>query len=83
MHPNEGSAQMTFDDRKGNTRETALREMSESNGSTVSFGDLLGGRSPAERIAFLAGQAPAEPSATPAGPRPRVYRNYTRRLRDK
>ena len=73
---------MTFDDQTSTRDQGASLQKPEGSGSTAFLGDLLGGRSPAERIAFLAGQAPAEPSATPAGPRPRVYRNYTRRLRD-
>ena len=73
---------MTFDDQTSVRDQGAPPQKSEGSGSTVFLGDLLGGRSPAERIAFLAGQAPAEPSAPPAAPRPRVYRNYTRLLRD-
>jgi hypothetical protein len=48
----------------------------------VVLGNLLGGRSPAERLAFLARPAPAETPASPAEPRSKVVRNYTRRLRD-
>jgi hypothetical protein len=78
-----GIAQVTFDEQTGSTRDQGPQEMSESNGSVAFLGYLLGGRSPAERVEFLAGlPIPAEPPSTPAGPRPRVYRNYTRRLRE-
>jgi len=83
-YPDEGVTQVTFDDQTVSTRDRGQQERSESTGSTVFPGDLLGGRSPAERVQFLAGPpVPAEPSATTAVPRPRVYRDYTRRLRDK
>ena len=81
-HPDEGTALVTADDHTG-ARDPERPELSESAGSTAFLDDLLGGRSPAERVQFLAEPPmPAEPSAIPAGPRPRVYRNYTRRLRD-
>ncbi len=52
-----------------------------SDGGTSAnvLGYLLAGRSPAERVAFLAERHRAESVAV--GPRARIYRNYTRRLR--
>ena len=50
---------------------------SDGGPSTVVLGYLLAGRSPAERVAFLAELHRAEPVAV--GPRARIYRNYTRR----
>jgi len=63
----------------GQTPNLLPHNSSDRFASPVVLGYLVAGRSPAERVEFLA--KPPRAKSVTVGPRARVYRNYTRRLR--